>query len=300
MADRAIVQNAVMDSTRWDRFVHRPGDILVCTPPKCGTTWTQAIVASLLWPAGDVPGPVMDLAPWWDANFYDLEELVARLEAQTFRRSVKTHLPVEAIPWWETAYYVAVFRDGRDAFMSYVNHVASFRDDVRERLNAAAVEKGLQTLPSYDGDLHGLYEHWIDLPLPLVMLRGWWERRHLPNVLLVHFNDLLSDLDGEMRRIGAFLRVAIDPRSWPDQVARCTFDAMKRRAGEIGRFERNFVGGGESFLHKGTNGRWREVLTETELARYDAAVAKILSPEQARWLERGSLAIGERPEADRT
>jgi aryl sulfotransferase len=298
-AERAVIQNAVMDSTRWDRFVHRPGDIFVCTPPKCGTTWTQAIVASLLWPAGDVPGPVMDLAPWWDANFYDLEELAARLEAQTFRRSVKTHLPVEAIPWWETGHYIAVFRDGRDAFMSYVNHVASFRPELRERLNAAALAKGLQPMPAYDGDLHALYAQWIDLPLPLVMLRGWWERRHLPNVLLVHFNDLKSDLDGEMRRIAAFLGVAIDPHSWPDQVARCTFDAMKERAGEIGRFERNFVGGGESFLHKGTNGRWRDVLTEAELARYDAAVAKFLSPEQARWLERGGLATGRRPEAAR-
>ena len=295
MADRVVVQNAVMDSTRWDRFAHRPGDIIVCTPPKCGTTWTQAIVASLLWPAGDVPGPVMDLAPWWDANFYDVEEFVERLEAQTFRRSVKTHLPVEAIPWWETAFYIAVFRDGRDAFMSYVNHVASMRPEVRERLNAAAAAKGLQLMPTYDGDLHALYAQWIDFPVPLLMLRGWWERRHLGNVLLVHFNDLKADLDGEMRRIAAFLGVAIDPRHWPDQVARCTFEAMKSRASEIGRFA-HFVGGGETFLHKGTNDRWRDVLTEGELARYDAAVAKFLSPEQASWLERGSLAVGWRPD----
>jgi aryl sulfotransferase len=173
--------------------------------------------------------------------------------------------------------------------------VASFRDDVRERLNAAAIAKGFEAMPRYDGDLHRLYAHWIDLPMPLVMLRGWWERRQLPNVLLVHFNDLKADLDGEMRRIARFLGVAIDPRSWPDQVARCTFEAMKRRAPEIGRFP-VFVGGGESFLHKGTNGRWRDVLTESELARYDAAVAKFLTPEQARWLERGSLATRLRPE----
>jgi len=282
-SSRAIVQSAVMDSTRWDRFTHRPGDIFVCTPPKCGTTWTQTIVASLLWPAGDVPGPVMNLAPWWDANFYDIEELVARLEAQTFRRSIKTHLPVEAIPWFETGRYIAVFRDGRDAFMSFVNHVASFRDDVRDRLNALAVERGLQTMPRYEGDLHGLYANWIDFPVPLLMLIGWWERRRLPNVLLAHFDDLKVDLDGEMRRIAAFLGVAVDAHYWPDQVARCTFEAMKRRAPEIGHFERNFVGGGESFLHKGTNGRWRDVLAEDELARYDAAVAKFLRG-ISRWI----------------
>jgi aryl sulfotransferase len=296
-SERAVIQTAVMDSTRWDRFTHRPGDIFVCTPPKCGTTWTQAIVASLCWPAGDAPGRVMDLAPWWDANFYDIDELVARLEAQTFRRSLKTHLPVEALPWFETGYYIAVFRDGRDAFMSFVNHVASFRDDVRERLNAQAEQRGWQKMAPWDGDLHRLYDSWIGLPLVLVMLQGWWERRHLRNVLLVHFNDLKADLDGEMRRIAAFIGAAIDPRQWPDQVARCTFEAMKRRAGEIGAFERNFVGGGESFLHKGTNGRWRDVLTTDELARYADAVAKFLSEEQATWLEHGSLASGRRPDA---
>ncbi len=56
---------------------------------------------------------------------------------------------------------------------------------------------------------------------------------------------------------------------------------------------------GETFLHKGTNDRWRDVLTESELARYDAAVAKFLSPEQASWLERGSLAVGRRPDERR-
>jgi aryl sulfotransferase len=296
MADRAIVQNAVMDSTRWDRFTHRPGDIFVCTPPKCGTTWTQAIVASLLWPAGDVPGPVMELAPWWDANFYDVETLVERLEAQPFRRSLKTHLPPEAIPWFDTGSYIAVFRDGRDAFMSYVNHTASFRPDVRDRLNGRAIERGWPTMPAYDGDPHRLYESWIALPLPLLMLRSWWERRRRENVLIVHFNDLKSDLDGEMRRIAAFLDLAIDERRWPSQVERCTFEAMKRRGDEIGPFERNFVGGAQSFLHRGTNGRWRDVLTRDELARYDAAVGELLSPEMAAWLAAGSLAVGWRPE----
>jgi aryl sulfotransferase len=298
-AKRAVIQTAVMDSTRWDRFTHRPGDIFVCSPPKCGTTWTQTIVASLLWPAGDVPGPVMELAPWWDANFFPVEALAARLEAQTFRRMLKTHLPVEAIPWFDTGRYVAVFRDGRDAFMSYVNHIASFRDDVRERLNAAAAAKGLEQMPKYDGDLHALYATWIGSErLPLGMLRGWWERRERPNVLLVHFNDLKADLDGEMRRIAAFLGVAIDPDRWPGQVERCTFEAMKRRAPAIGRFD-SFVGGAETFLHKGTNGRWRDVLTAAELARYDAAVARILSDDMAAWLEHGSRALGRRPEPRR-
>ena len=46
---------------------------------------------------------------------------------------------------------------------------------------------------------------------------------------------------------------------------------MKARADEIADFEEHFVGGADTFLYKGTNGRWRDVLTADELAAYDDA-----------------------------
>jgi aryl sulfotransferase len=47
MSDRQLVryQGLVHDSARWDGFVFRPDDIVISTPPKCGTTWTQMICA---------------------------------------------------------------------------------------------------------------------------------------------------------------------------------------------------------------------------------------------------------------
>ena len=38
----------ITDTKRWQHFNHRPNDIFVCTPPECGTTWTQAICAMLV------------------------------------------------------------------------------------------------------------------------------------------------------------------------------------------------------------------------------------------------------------
>jgi len=73
---------------------------------------------------------------------------------------------------------------------------------------------------------------------------------------------------------------------WPAAVERCTFDAMKARADEIGSFW-NFAGGAQSFLFKGTNGRWRDVLTPAELDAYRQRVAELLPPDAATWLERG-------------
>ena len=45
----------VCDSTRWDHFKPRSGDIVVCTAPKCGTTWTQMICAMFVHGSPDLP-----------------------------------------------------------------------------------------------------------------------------------------------------------------------------------------------------------------------------------------------------
>ena len=64
------------DSLRWAGFVHRPGDVFVCTPPKCGTTWTQTIVTELIFPNASAPGPVVDIAPWLDARFNPIDDIL--------------------------------------------------------------------------------------------------------------------------------------------------------------------------------------------------------------------------------
>ena len=38
----------VYDSNRWDGFEFRRGDIIISTPPRCGTTWTQMICVLLI------------------------------------------------------------------------------------------------------------------------------------------------------------------------------------------------------------------------------------------------------------
>ena len=52
-----LYQNHHFDSTRWRWFESRADDIVIATSYKAGTTWTQAIVANLLFPDGDFPSP---------------------------------------------------------------------------------------------------------------------------------------------------------------------------------------------------------------------------------------------------
>src|SRR5919199_1866897 len=290
-----IYRSAIMDGSRWAAYNHRPGDIFVCAPPKGGTTWTQTIVASLLWPDGNFPGAVMEMGPWFDGRIVDFGELRARLEAQTHRRFIKTHTPADGIPIFDTASYIVVARDGRDAFVSFVNHLRHMRDEAIERLNAQAMAEGLDPIIKFGGDVHGFFERWITDAPPLRHLATWWDLRREPSVLFVHYNDLLADLEGEIRRLAGFLEIDIPEALWPGVVERCTFERMREDAEKIGDFGRTFEGGAESFLYKGTNGRWRGVLSEGELRRYQDRVEELLAPEAAYWLEHGSLLTSSRP-----
>ncbi|HXQ45997.1 MAG TPA: sulfotransferase domain-containing protein, partial [Caulobacteraceae bacterium] len=84
----------IYDSDRWEGFTHRAGDILVCTPPKCGTTWTQMICALLVHQTPDLPQPLTRLSRWVERVTQPIEAVNAELGAQPFRRVLKTHTPL--------------------------------------------------------------------------------------------------------------------------------------------------------------------------------------------------------------
>jgi aryl sulfotransferase len=282
-------RSVISDNGRFARFDPRPGDVYVCTPPKCGTTWTQTIVHSLMWPDGDGPLPVMTVAPWLEAQFNPLDETLERLAAQTHRRQIKTHTPADGIPFLADAKYIFVARDGRDAFMSWCNHRENMKRDIVGAMNARAMADGIPPMPQWDGDVHGFFTQWLGEAMMLRHVKTYWERRDAPNLMLLHYNDLKSDLAGEMRRVADFLEIRVPEARWPELVERCGFESMRSRGDEIGTFHL-FEGGSQSFLFKGTNGRWRDVLTQDELARYAKRVAEVLPADAAEWLERGKEA----------
>jgi aryl sulfotransferase len=119
-------------------------------------------------------------------------------------------------------------------------------------------------------------------------VRSWWQLRHLPNVLFVHFSNLRRDMPGEIRRIAAFLEIPINEPSWPAILEYCSFAWMKKNATKSvplgGAF---WDAGAEVFINKGVNGRWTETLTEDESTKYEKLADAELGTECARWLATG-------------
>jgi aryl sulfotransferase len=288
-----------LDSTRWDAVRHRPDDIVVSTSVKAGTTWTQRILSLLIFGTAPLPDKLSRVSPWIDCRYVDpLDEVIARIEAQTHRRFLKTHLPLDALPFDERVRYVVVGRDSRDVFMSLWNHYGGYTDAMYETLAAGDPPGG--PLPRRPDDLRWLWSQWLTrASFPWepdgwpfwshhYHAASWWEFRDLENILLVHYNDLLADLGGEMRRIAAHVGVTVAEESWPALVDAARFESMKADAARLlGPMDR-FAGGPDTFLYKGTNGRWRAVLTAEDLALYEKVVGS-LDPALRAWLESGRL-----------
>jgi aryl sulfotransferase len=113
-------------------------------------------------------------------------------------------------------------------------------------------------------------------------------------MLFVHFNDLLADLDGEMRRVSAYLEIPVNEALWPTLVHSATFTAMKANteklapAATIGLWKDT-----ANFFYQGTNRRWEGVLTSAQIAWYRQRAAERLEPSLARWLEHGRQVAGD-------
>lgn len=285
------LHNHHMDSTVWNDFAFRPDDIVIGTWAKSGTTWMQQIVSQLIF--GGAEGiDVAALSPWLDMRILPRAETLAMLEAQTHRRFIKTHLPVDALVFSPEAKYLYIARDGRDVAWSAHNHFTKVKDEFFTLLNDTPGRVG-PPMPRLPDDVRAFFLDWIardGAPFWSFWdnIRTWWDARHLPNVMLVHFADLKRDPEGMIRDIARFLDIEVAEEIWPTILDHCSFDYMKRHAERVVPLGgAPWEGGAGTFIHRGTNGRWRDVLTPEDCARYRSFAFEQLGPECADWLEQG-------------
>jgi aryl sulfotransferase len=221
-----------IDPTMQQEVAWRDGDIVISVPPKSGTTWTMNIVHQLR-SGGDADfADVYAEVPWLEfvpsptADRAQLIEAFDRLPRDR-RRAFKSHsappdLPYVAPGTGPDVRYVVTVRNPDEAVASMRPFIAAHsdawfdlwqmpKDEVLGPDLAAFVE---QMGPMLIGTIFGF-------------VAAWWELRHEPNVLFLHFNELKREPDASVRRIADFLGFDPDPTDWASVLEYTSFSWMK-------------------------------------------------------------------------
>lgn len=284
---RQAIRTLMSDTDRWEHVKLRDDDIIVASWGKTGTTLTQQMVYQLVTGGADEVAAI-EISPWIERRAGGPPEaMAAALEAQTHRRVMKTHSPFESAPFVDTIRYVYVGRDPRDVAWSLHNHMRLEVEQIRAMQGADARATAAAGQELAVPGVREFYLHWLERsddapgqePSLWVNAQSWWNQRHRPNVLLLHYARLIADLAGEIRRLAAFLEIRVDEGRLPSLVERCGLDYMRAQAAGS-RFP-------PGFFNKGTNGRWRDVLSPEEITLCDEVAAKKLTADCAHWLRTG-------------
>lgn len=292
-------QNHHLDSEIWNMYLARKDDIILSTSIKSGTTWMQYIVLHLLFYKKGGVINTFETSPWLEERCINPQAIISKLEGQKHRRLIKTHLPLDGIHYDKNVKYIVVARDARDVFMSLWNHYRHLSTNVFSLLNHKIPNRVGNELPPCPENIIDFWHDWIDkgwfewesegYPFwsNLHHTQSWWDYQCLDNIMLFHYNDLLDDPCLQIKRLASYLGVTITSAEIEDISRRTSFNSMKSLSDSfLDNQGRSFIGGSKTFFHRGTNGRWKSVLTANEQQKYEQKASSILSVECRSWLER--------------
>lgn len=312
---RVLYRSLMSDNLRWDALRLREGDIIISTPSKCGMTWMQRLVSLLVFDGPALPGPLSTVSPWFDQTIRPLDEVVGVLEAQTHRRFMKTHTPLDGLVLDDRVTYLCVGRDPRDAAVSMLFQTANMDRDRMRTLHDAAVPPHHRHGPPGPQPVHEPAERgpieefrdWMEGPAHpppgvgfappkgigtlaniLDQFGKTWERRQLPNVALFHYADLQQDLVGEFIRLGAVLGYDVSQDRARELARHASLDAMRSRAEEVapnttdGMWHSN-----ERFFRNGGCGEWQHYFGPAEYRRYNDRINQLAPPDLLAWAHEG-------------
>lgn len=230
---------------------YRPAaeDVFVATQMKCGTTWMQQLVYEVLARGGGDLGDeghrhLYAVSPWieapWCVSIADAPRLGERGQ-----RVIKTHLPASLCPYGEKARYVYVTREPVACFASAADFVTMLM---------GPLAPGLPGLVDWFCSERMWWGPWPD------HVDGWWRwSRERPNVLFLHYEEMLADLPGTVDRVAAFLEAPLAPAERAAVVEKSGFAYMKAHEDRFEMAPPTPFGSEGAFLKSGRRDRGRDV-----------------------------------------
>ena len=278
----------VTNTDIWDEFQLRPNDVIVCTPPKCGTTWTLNIVMMLIHGKVVPDAGNREEAPWLDCGFRDRKEIAAKQARLTRRRCLKSHTPMDGISYGSEPTYIVVYRHPVDAHFSFRSHVANMKDpgplaEMFPEDILSGFNQFLDDPPTDAGTdnmtVASIVHHY----------RQALARADNGNVHFFHYADLSRDLRGQIARLARILKIDLSPETLTEVAEANTFASMRSviEASETRFSEDSPFMDQVKFFASGTSNKWEERLGDEDIARYHERCASLLSTHDAAWLNWG-------------
>jgi hypothetical protein len=277
----------VTNTRIWDSFDLREDDIILSTPPKCGTTWSQAILMMLIQGEAVTDRPIWRESVWLDCGFRDQAELKRLVDTETRRRCIKSHTPFDGLPYSEHVTYITVFRHPIDVHFSMMQHVRNMNADILDFLLCDGSEAAFaRFLNSHRNDTGT-----DDLTLDSVLhhYRSFAKWAHLPNVHFAHYADLTAYLPSEVARYAQIIGSDISSNMAQAIAEAASFGSMK----SLTRRELDGTNAGgafavpSSFFDSATSNKWEGRLSDAQLAAYHTRFAELATPEEIAFLENG-------------
>ncbi|KAH6926186.1 hypothetical protein HPB50_015798 [Hyalomma asiaticum] len=165
----------------------RPDDLFLVTYPKCGTTWTQYLILSIL-TDGYPPKTVVDFM--LSSPFMEMmgAEAVERMPRPGL---LKTHLPFSLQPYSPHAKYIYVTRNPYDVCVSFYYHMKS----VTAKKFDASFSRFCKLFIAGKTSWGDYFDH----------LLSWYEHRNDPNVLFFTYEQMKKDTDLWTLKIADFM-----------------------------------------------------------------------------------------------
>jgi aryl sulfotransferase len=284
------------DSSRWIGFPFRNGDIVISARSKTGTTWVQMICALLIFRTPDLPDSLSNLSPWLDWLITPRADVYAHLAGQDHRRFIKTHTPLDGLPVDPRVTYIVTGRHPLDVAVSLYHQSGNLN---RERIGQLTGQPDPRPTKDNRPPLHEWLLGWIEkdvdprkspdsLPGLLSHLTDAWHRRGTEDVVLVHYDDLVDNLDVEMRRLASRLGIPVSEETWPILVEAATFAQMRARADSIAPDPAGILKDQTAFFRRGTSGAGAETLTKGELDYYYRRASSMAPQDLLEWLHHHS------------
>ena len=237
-----------------------PDDIWVVTYPKCGTTWTQQIVRSIL-DKGEEDLRISQAVPWLeDANS---KIILNDIKFSTIMRprAIKSHMPYSSMPCGPPkdtpGKYIYVARNPKDTAVSLFYHYFSFK---------AAENIDWSTFASWFLSGQVYYGNYLEHVL------SWWEHRDDDNVLFLKYEGMKEDIRSAIVRIASFIGKDLTEEEVDTVIEKSTFSSMKDNPSTNYEWLPKEMKHPDAtpFIRKGVVGGWKDMFTPELSGQFDA------------------------------